>query len=282
MSLVMAAIQMTSSARVEDNLKAAEHWVAKAHEQGAQLVVLPENFAIFDGGALFEAGENEATTGRLSNALAAWAKRYGVWIVGGTLPSRFRLASSELVPGRRVRTRSAVYSPAGECVAAYDKIHLFDVDVADAHGSYRESDAIEPGNLPVVAKLPDFGLGLTICYDLRFPELFAHLRQLGASVITVPSAFTYVTGKAHWLPLLQARAIETQCFIVAANQVGENRPSRRTWGHSCIISPWGEVLALKEDGEGVVMASVDLMQLEEVRKKMPVLQHKRFHVAMKE
>lgn len=278
MQVNIAALQMTSGIDIDANLQVAEGLIAKAHAQGVELAVLPENFAIFDSTALYEAGEQESSQARYSSLLAAWAKRYNIWLVGGTLPCRTRLVDGAPVAGQRVRTRSMVFSPAGKYIAAYDKIHLFDVDVGDAHGNYRESDAIEPGDLPVVATLPWARLGLTICYDLRFPSLYSYLVQQGATLISVPAAFTWVTGQAHWLPLLRARAIETQCFIIAPNQCGENRPTRRTWGHSCIISPWGEVLALQEEGEGVVQACVDFSQVEELRKKMPLQQHKRFGI----
>lgn len=276
MQVNVAAIQMTSGPDIDANLANAERLVAQAGNEGAALVVLPENFAIFDSSALYAAGEQEADTSRFSDMLADWARRYNLWLVGGTVPSRTRNPQGERVSGRRVRTRSMVFSPEGERVAAYDKIHLFDVDVSDAQGSYRESDAIEPGDTSVVATLPWATLGLTICYDLRFPELFSYLMQQGATLITVPAAFTYVTGQAHWLPLLRARAIETQCFIIAPNQTGENRPTRRTWGHSCIVSPWGDIVALQAEGEGVVQARIDFSEVQALRQKMPILQHKRF------
>lgn len=278
MQVNIAAIQMTSGPQVERNLQSAERLVAKAASKGAEWVVLPENFAVFDSAALFDFGEREAQSGYFSQMLAAWASRYKVWLVGGTVPVRKRLETQEDVPGRRVRTRSMLFSPEGVCVAAYDKIHLFDVEVADAQGSYRESDTIEPGDLPVLATMPWGKVGLTVCYDLRFPELYSYLLTQGATVITVPAAFTYVTGQAHWLTLLRARAIETQCFIVAPNQCGENRPNRRTWGHSCIVSPWGDILAIQEEGEGIVQARVDMTELESVRQKMPLLKHKRFRI----
>lgn len=278
MQVNVAAIQMTSGSDVEANLHTAERLIAEAAGNVAELVVLPENFAIFDSATLYDAGEREIHDPYLTSRLAAWAARYNVWLVGGTLPSRTRLDTGEKVPGHRVRTRSMLFSPEGVCMTAYDKIHLFDVDVADAQGSYRESDVIEPGDRAVSVKLPWATLGLTVCYDLRFPELYSYLMQQGATLFTVPAAFTYVTGQAHWLPLLRARAIETQSFIVAPNQCGENRPNRRTWGHSCIISPWGDVVALREEGEGVVQARIDFTDVDLVRKKMPLLQHKRFGV----
>lgn len=278
MQVNIAAIQMTSGPQVERNLQSAEAFVAQAASMGADLIVLPENFAVFDSAALFDFGERETHGGYFSTLLAAWAARYNVWLVGGTLPCRQRLGTQVDVPGRRVRTRSMLFSPQGVCTAAYDKIHLFDVDVADSHGSYRESDTIEPGDQPVLATLPWGKLGLTVCYDLRFPELYCYLQMHGATVITVPAAFTYVTGQAHWFTLLRARAIETQCFIVAPNQCGENRPNRRTWGHSCIVSPWGDIVAMQEDGEGIVQASIDMAELEAVRQKMPLQQHKRFTI----
>ncbi|CBL44207.1 Nitrilase/cyanide hydratase and apolipoprotein N-acyltransferase [gamma proteobacterium HdN1] len=293
MKLMVAAIQMNSGLDIEANLAQAEHWISKAAAAGAKLLVLPENFAVFSAAALFDAGEEERESQRFSQTLKAWSKRYQVWLVAGTLPFRTRLnnvANAEpeaLVHGRRVRTRCSVYSPEGLCVAAYDKLHLFDVQVADSQGAYSESSAIEPGEIAVVADLNGYRLGLTICYDLRFPELFTHLAQLGASIITVPSAFTYVTGEAHWLPLLRARAIENQCFVIGANQTGEHpqqdpaKPPRQTWGHSCVISPWGEVLAMLEHEPGIACAEIDLDQIAELRRKMPLLSHKRFTVAPK-
>ena len=279
MTLTVAAIQMTSGAQVEANLYKAERLIARAAEQGAQLVALPENFAVFDSTALAREGELERLQNKFSSILADWGARYNVWLVGGTVPSRTRRpGSDEPVPGARVRTRCHVHAPDGQLVSYYDKLHLFDVDVPDAQGSYRESSTIEPGEQPAVAVTPWATIGLTICYDLRFPELFHALVLQGASIITVPAAFTYVTGEAHWLALLRARAIETQSYIIAPNQTGQNSRTRRTFGHSCIISPWGEILALSEQDETVVTAAIDLSQVEKLRRQMPVQQHKRFHV----
>jgi len=176
---------------------------------------------------------------------------------------------------KRVRAVCLVLNELGEEVARYDKIHLFDVDVVDAYGSYRESDTVEPGNQVVLVDTPCGRLGLSICYDLRFAELFHQLRQQGAEIITVPSAFTAMTGAAHWQVLLQARAIETQCYLLAPNQCGQHSETRQSYGHSMVIDAWGEVVASLQDQPGVVCTEIDLERLAEVRQRMPVAQHSR-------
>lgn len=270
----LAAIQMVSTVSLVDNLAAAGRLMRQAVGQGAGLLVLPENFAVF-GDASPRAYLASQASGHhsLHEWLAAQARELGTWIVGGSvpwLPDELRTQ-----PITRLYSSCGVYSPAGECVARYNKIHLFDVDVADAHGSYRESAEFLPGSATVVVDAPLGRLGLAICYDLRFPEMFRHLRDQGAEILCLPSAFTRVTGDAHWMPLLRARAIENQCYMIAANQGGRHSESRETHGHSAIISPWGEVLDVLPQGEGVAMAPMDRGFLAACRQRMPVQQHRR-------
>ena len=275
----VAAVQMVSQGDVDANMKAAEALVARAANAGAELVLLPENFAVFNAKALYEWGEKELQQ-TLSAQVAAWARQQGLWIVAGTLPQRRRFpGNADPVSEGRVRTSSLVFDPQGNQQARYDKIHLFDVDVADAHGAYRESETIEPGSETALVNMALAGgrslrLGLSVCYDLRFPELYRHLSRQGADLLTVPAAFTWETGRAHWESLLRARAIENQCFVLAANQGGQHTATRRTWGHSMIIDPWGRVLACQEEGEGVVTATLDLAAQQELRSKMPVQSHR--------
>jgi nitrilase len=260
---------MTSTADVTGNLSQAEGLVAEAAQAGAELVLLPENFAVFDTGALWREGCLERDSGKFTDVITTMALRHRVWIIAGTLPHAMT---------SRVRARCKVFSPHGECVAVYDKMHLFDVNVADAQGRYRESDAIEPGSETVCVAVGGVNVGLSICYDLRFPGLFQSLRAQGAQLLTVPAAFTRVTGEAHWMTLLQARAIETQCYVIAANQWGRHSPHRETFGHSCVISPWGDVMACRKSEPGVVLADLDMAAVAEVRQRMPVAEHQRFGV----
>lgn len=264
-----AVIQMVSGADWVANLAMAESLLAEAAEQGATLAVLPENFAVFHAASYLERGEQELTPdGPIRQFLQQQARKLNLWIVGGSIPV---LSAS----GERVRSASFVVDNQGVEQARYDKIHLFDVDVADAHSAYRESDQIEAGDVPVLVETPLGKLGLTICYDLRFPLLYQHLVSQGAQLLTVPAAFTQVTGQAHWEVLLRARAIETQCFILAADQGGQHTKNRATYGHSMIVNPWGEVLAVREEsGPGVVVAELNFSAQAEIRQKMPVMQHR--------
>ena len=201
------------------------------------------------------------------------ARDRNLWIVGGSLPLATRPDGSAI--DDRVRATCLVYDNEGREVARYDKIHLFDAQVDDAHGSYRESDTFEPGDDIVTIDTPAGKLGLAICYDLRFPELFRKLREQGAEWITLPSAFTYQTGEAHWHPLVRARAIENQLWLAAPGQGGWNSSRRRTWGHSMIVDPWGTVVDELPEGPGVVFADLDRDKLRHVRESMPVWSHRR-------
>lgn len=268
---LIAAIQMCSGTDLAANLDAAEGLLRQAAAAGARLAVLPENFAMFD------ASQYRLVASHLPGILArltGLARELGLWVVAGTLPVAMR-PDGEPVPDGRVRAACHVISAAGECVARYDKIHLFDVDVADAQGAYRESATFEPGDAVVCADTPWGCIGLTVCYDLRFPELFRALVDKGAELVTVPAAFTAVTGAAHWQALLRARAIENQIMVVGAGQGGWHSSSRQTWGHSQVIDAWGQVLAVREEGTGVVLASWDRDEQVSLQKRMPVRKHRR-------
>lgn len=273
----VAAIQMVSGDNIDTNLEVTQSLVKGATEQGAQLVVLPENFALFSTAKLQQAGIQEIeSAGPIRSFLSNLARNNKVWIVAGSVPVAARPDGHLLE--NHVRAACFVYDDQGNEVCRYDKIHLFDVDVADSYGSYRESDAIEPGERVQVVETPFGRLGLSICYDLRFPELFRLLSDKGAEIITLPSAFTAVTGMAHWEVLLRARAIENLCYIVGANQGGRHSKSRETFGHSMIVDPWGRVLAQKDKGAGVVLADINMEYLKEIRARMPVAKHQRLRM----
>lgn len=277
----VAAIQMVSGDKVSHNLSRAHTLVTDAVKQGASLILLPENFAHLSDHGSFSAAEPFAGEGSANEntqpiqcALQRWAKELGVWIASGAIPLIER-PDGKPVSDKRSRSACLLYDDQGTLQARYDKIHLFDVDVADAAGRYRESASIEPGEQTSVASTPWAQLGLSICFDLRFPELYRQLSSNGAEVLLVPAAFTHTTGQAHWKTLLQARAIENGCFVIAANQGGQHSEKRRTWGHSVIIDPWGEVLAEAGEGEAVLVTKLDGDKLGKVRRGMPVLDMRR-------
>lgn len=276
MSLVrVAAIQMVSNFDVENNLATAEQLLLQAAEQGASLAVLPENFAVLDSDNLFRWGEEERQTRIFSGFLQHQAHKLEMEIVGGTIPMRQRMDDT-IVSDKRVTASSLHYNAKGELCSRYDKIHLFDVSVKDQQGQYKESRVIEPGTQWMTSATAAGLLGLTVCYDLRFPELYQRLSSEGATLFTVPSAFTYRTGEAHWETLLRARAIENQAFVIAPDQGGQHSEKRQTWGHSMIVDPWGTVLSQLETGPGIVLADLDLDWQQEIRAAMPTQQHKRF------
>ncbi|AOS96500.1 2-oxoglutaramate amidase [Microbulbifer aggregans] len=277
----IAAIQMVSSESVSDNLTSAHSLLCDAVSRGVKIALLPENFAHMSDRGSFSvaetfAGEGEACPERqpIQSALQHWTAELGIWIVAGSVPLSQRPDGSA-TEGRRSRSACLVYDAQGKLRARYDKIHLFDVEVEDAAGSYRESASIEPGEETLVTPTPWGQLGLSVCFDLRFPELYRNLAVAGAEVLVVPSAFTHTTGQAHWLTLLRARAIENGCFVIGANQGGVHSPKRRTWGHSVIIDPWGEVLAEAGEGEAVITANLQVVKLEKVRRQMPLLSMRR-------
>lgn len=268
-----AVIQMNSTAEVAENLKQARRLLEQAATAGAKLAALPENFAIM--------GQSERDKllvaevmgeGPIQSWLAQTARELSLWIVAGTMPLK--------IDGEtRAAAACLVVNADGQCVARYDKIHLFDVDVpatAERPGEvYRESATLAPGHRPVVVDTPVGPLGLGICYDMRFPELFRQLVVQGAQLFCIPAAFTVPTGKAHWEVLLRARAIENLCYVLAPAQVGVHANGRETYGHSLIVSPWGEMLVCRPQEPGIAMAAIDLEQLAELRRRFPVLAHRR-------
>ncbi len=270
----VAAIQMVSTHDIAANLREAGRLLAEAATSGAGVAVLPENFAVLATRQMIGCGRREADPDNLiRHFLAEQSAELGIWIVGGSLPIASRPDGSTVKD--RVRACCLVYNDQGEEVARYDKIHLFDAMVEDAQGQYRESDTFEPGEDVVVIDTPAGRLGLAICYDLRFPELFRKLREQGAEWVSLPSAFTWTTGDAHWHALLRARAIENQFWMVAPGQGGQNSERRHTYGHSMIVDPWGRVLSEIGEGPGVVTADLDLERLREIRTRMPVWEHRK-------
>lgn len=277
MQTVTAAVaQMVSGPDLDKNLAQVHRLLQQAKDQGAQLVVLPENFAYFGYKPLSEVAEGPGQGSPVCDFLAEQSKALGLWIVAGTVPFADS-ANGATAPAGRVFAGNSVWHPDGKMVARYDKCHLFDVDVEDGFGRYRESDTFAEGDGPLAVTTPWGDLGLSVCYDLRFPEFYRQLTGDRMTMISVPSAFTYHTGEAHWLVLLRARAIENQCYVLAANQGGDHGKQRFTYGHSCIISPWGEVVALRsESGPGLALAQLDFDSLQKLRADMPALRHRRF------
>lgn len=269
-----AVIQMTSGTDVGANLRAAHELLREAAQQGAVLAALPENFALMGQHESDKLRVAESQTGVTlgDGPMQAWlhdtARELGLWIVAGTLPIKTAEA-------RRVAAACLVVNDQGTLQARYDKMHLFDVEVADATRDYRESNSIAPGTQPVCVDTPVGRLGLTVCYDLRFPELFRFLCQQGAEVFVVPSAFTVPTGQAHWEALLRARAIENLGYVLAPAQTGMHENGRETYGHSLIVDYWGAVLACRDTLPGVTCADLDLGALHEQRQRFPALEHRR-------
>lgn len=264
----VAAIQMASGPNVEANLDEAGRLIDRAVEAGAELVGLPENFGLIGMSERDKLAHAETEgEGPMQDFLSRTARRHGIWLAGGTIP----LATPA---GDRIRQSLLMYDPDGRQVARYDKMHLFDVHLEGGE-TYRESSTIEPGDAPATIDTPFGRIGLSICYDLRFPELYRHLMAEGASILLVPSAFTKVTGRAHWEPLLRARAIENLAWIIAPAQGGYHANERETWGHSMIVDPWGTVMAEQESGSGVVVADLDADRLANTRRNFPSLEHRR-------
>jgi predicted amidohydrolase len=266
--LKVGLVQLRSGVEPAANLDAAETAIREAAAQGAELVITPEatNILQRDDEALaraVRAPEDEPAVPRF----AGLAKALKIWLVVGSL-----MVKTE---DGRVANRTHVFDPKGKTAATYDKIHLFDVKLGSGE-AYRESKRVRPGERAVVVKTPWGGLGLTVCYDLRFAYLHRALAQGGARLITVPAAFTKPTGEAHWEVLLRARAIETATFVLAAAQGGQHADGRKTWGHSMIVGPWGEVVAeLDHDEPGILLAEIDLDEVDAARGKVPALTHDR-------
>jgi len=260
----VAAIQMISSPSVEENLATAQRLVAQAAAGGAKLVVLPEYWAIMGQQETDKlAHAEQAGSGPIQDGMAQMARQHGIWLIGGTLP----LVSEQ---AGKVLNTSLVYDPQGEPAGRYDKIHLF--GFTRGAESYNESRTIVAGSQVRSITLPFGRVGLSVCYDLRFPELY---RAMGdCALIVLPAAFTHTTGQAHWEVLLRARAIENQCYVLASAQGGLHPNGRRTWGHSMLIDPWGEIKAVLPEGEGVVIGDIDTLFLAGVRESLPALAHR--------
>lgn len=263
--LRLAGLQMISGPRVPENLAQAERLVAEAVDQGAGAVVLPEYFPLIGASDAARLAAREMPgQGPVQDWLAATAQRYKIWIFAGSIP----LAARD---PQRLRNATLVLDTSGTTVARYDKLHLFAFDNGQEH--YDEAQVIEPGEEVCVVPTPFGRVGLSICYDLRFPELY---RQMGAvDLILVPAAFTDITGRAHWEILLRARAIENQCYVLAVGQGGRHENGRLTHGNSMVIDPWGEILDRKARGPGLVLADLSHARLAEVRRQLPALQHRK-------
>jgi len=266
-SMCAACIQMCSVNNVSANLEMAGQLLADAVSRGVELAVLPENFSFMgaDEAEKRAVAEPEVSS-KVLDFLASQAKAHGMAIVGGSVT----LTAKE---SGRLRNACPVFSARGERVALYDKMHLFDADLPGE--AWCESDIVEAGAHPVTCDIGDWRLGLSICYDLRFPELYRYYSREGCNLLPVPAAFTVQTGKAHWETLLRARAIENQCYVFAATQNGTHPGGRKTWGHSMIIDPWGEVLSVCTEPEGIVSVDIDMGRVNEVRQMLPAINHRR-------
>ena len=261
----VASVQMVSSTGVADNVAAVRRLVAGAAAEGAQLVVLPEFFPMIGANDDARLAIREMPgRGPLQSTLAELATTHGIWLVGGSIP----LAGTDVY---RALNSTLVFDPQGQQISRYDKMHLFGFKAGAE--SYDESLSIEPGGEPVAFDTPFARIGLSICYDLRFPEYF---RQLGeVDILILPAAFPATTGEAHWEVLLRARAIENQCYVIASAQGGRHETGRKTWGHSMIIDPWGDILSVLPSGEGWVCADFNRQRLETIRHRLPALKHRR-------
>jgi deaminated glutathione amidase len=267
----IAALQMVSTTSVAQNLEAAARLIAQAARAGAGLVALPEYFCLMGRGDRDKLAIAEAPgDGPIQRMLADAAREHRVWVIGGTLPLR----SSD---PERVLNSNGVYAPDGRLAARYDKIHLFHYD--NGRERYDEGAAILAGTEPTAVQVGQLRVGLSVCYDLRFPELYRTLSftagQPPCDLISVPAAFTHTTGLAHWELLLRARAVENQCYVIAAAQGGRHENGRRTFGHSMVVDPWGEVLARVDEGEGIALAELDPARIAAVRAQLPALAHRR-------
>lgn len=283
-----AVIQIKGDAGIQGNLDVVQCLLEKAAFEGAKLAVLPENFAYLHQKPLADVSAAERTeAGTARSFVSRQAKALGIWVVAGTIPvadstlDEISFSQSGLNQSRQKRPYAAsiLYSPEGREIARYNKMHLFDVDVEESGRSYRESDDYLAGDSAITEDIQVEGeicrLGLSVCYDLRFPELYRRLVSAGAQVLTAPSAFTATTGKAHWQLLLRARAVENLCFVLGANIADRNHPKNPTWGGSAIIDPWGTVLAELDDEEGIAIADLDFEKQRKLRLNMPALEHRR-------
>lgn len=262
----VAAIQMNSTPDVDRNLAQARGLLDEALRADPNIVVFPENMLLFSGHSDDYRKHAQTKSGSLIQILQEWSAEADIWLLAGSLPMK--------ATGGKIYNSSILFSPEGDIYARYDKIHLFDVNVPGDQ-NYRESDDVMPGKKVVTTQTPWGLLGLSICYDIRFPELYRKLSAAGAHTLMIPSAFTATTGKAHWDILTRTRAVENQCYVVAPGQTGSPYPGRECHGHSRIVDPWGRVIAERPAGIGVVMADLDYGHLFEIREKLPALKHRK-------
>lgn len=267
--VTVACVQMTSGPDIDDNLKTAESFIREAAGQGATFIATPE---MTDSMVRYAKDKRENASDKPAKHFASLAKELGVWLLAGS----FGVKMTE----DKLANRSMLFAPDGTQHAHYDKIHMFDVTLSRAE-FYRESSEYEAGSRAVIADCGDFKMGMGICYDLRFPHLWRDLAKSGAQILSAPAAFTVPTGEAHWEVLLRARAIETGSFVIAPAQCGEHYEGRKTYGHSMIISPWGEILAEKTEGTGIITADLDLNEVEKARAAIPALTHDRDYTLTK-
>lgn len=271
----LSAIQLTSQPDPEQNFQQLNQYLALLPKAAQHLVVLPECFAVFGGAdGLQHAYAEPLGQGELQARCAALAKQYQLYLVAGSMPTT-------CFDPQRFSASSILFGPDGTLLADYQKLHLFDVHVSDATGTYQESTSTLPGEKLTLSVQGSLKLGMTICYDVRFPGLMQALAAAGMNVLSVPAAFTRVTGAAHWHSLLRARAIENQCFVVAPGQTGVHKNGRETFGHSLIINPWGDILADAGAAPGWISAAVDLADCQQLANKMPIKQHNRFNSELK-
>ncbi len=265
----VAAIQMNSQISVDANLNQAEKLIKNAAEAGAELIILPEMFSLFGLSGLRNKADffEEFSHGKAQDFLAKQAKKYGVWIVGGTIPLKCKNPE-------KAASACLVFNSQGEIVARYDKMHLFDVTISETE-KYHESAIIEPGNQIVVVATPFGKLGLAVCYDIRFPELFRAMFNAGAEIFVIPAAFTVKTGQAHWELLACSRAVENFCYVIGSCQSGTHNGDRKTYGHSLIIHPWGQILQSLPENTGVIIAEINLSELKKIRNEIPVANHQK-------
>ena len=258
-----ACVQLNSGPDIDENLKAAEEYIRESAGQGAGFIATPE---MTDSLRRYVRDKRADASDKPEQHFSALAKELGVWLLLGSAGVK--------ISDDKLANRSMLFAPDGTCKAHYDKIHMFDVTLSRAE-FYKESSEYEAGDRAVIADCDDFKVGMGVCYDLRFPHLWRDLAKNGAQILTAPAAFTVPTGEAHWEVLLRARAIETGSYVIAPGQVGEHEAGRLTYGHSMIISPWGEILAEKGEGTGIIIADLDLNKVEEARKQIPALTHDR-------
>ncbi|MDB1122881.1 carbon-nitrogen hydrolase family protein [Vibrio algarum] len=267
----IGVIQMTSGPEPLKNLAFIDIQLKQLAKDGAKLVLTPENCVVFGSKDDYRLNAEQLGSGIVQEQLFAMAKRYKLWLVIGSMP---------IIREDKISTTCIVINSMGELVADYDKLHMFDADVDDKHTRYRESEVFQSGERVVVVDTPIGKLGLAICYDIRFPQLFSKLVSEGAEIITLPAAFTAPTGDAHWEVLLRARAIETQCWLIASGQTGRHPCGRETWGHSMIVSPWGKITQQLSSEVGVLLDDIDHRITQSVRSNMPLQRHVRFQTLL--